>query len=347
MVTPTILDDLDRKLLGELKSRLPMTHRPFQAIGQRIGLGEQECLERSGRLKRTGAFSAITAFFDPQALGYERALLAMKVASAGCSAALSELLSYPGLIYCCERQDPFSLWSTVWVPAQHSMPHLAKILHKRTQAEETLVLSALRIYKSPNTIAAASHPWLEAAHEHGGGQRGHAPTGFTDQDQRCVRVMQQDLPLLEMPFGVWAEQLELSEDALFDWCRRMEQQGVLSRLAAASAPSATSGGEMLVVWEVPDGMMDEVGAKMACLREVLHAAQRPVFPGWPYALFTVLHAASRDACEQIVQRIEGIAGAGYPSLLLPIVEEAACRPLHLCSLDMDVWWASAQEVQKT
>ena len=39
--------------------------------------------------------------------------------------------------------------------------------------------------------------------------------------------MQEDLPLLEMPYGVWAEQAEMSEADLFEWMRRMEHAGAL------------------------------------------------------------------------------------------------------------------------
>jgi DNA-binding Lrp family transcriptional regulator len=336
------IDALDRRLLAEIQARVPMTHRPFQAIAQKLGLGEQECLERIGRLKRSQIVERISAVFDPLALGYERALIAMQLPPALRASAAAQVLAYPGLTFCCDRSNSFSLWSSVWVPPERTIQQLAKILHQRAQAQETLVLPALHVYKSPVPDAVAQlHPWLEAAHEPGSARRSNTGIGLSGEDRRCIRLMQQDLPLIEMPFGVWAEQAETTEEALFEWGRRMEQQGSLLGMAAFAPLAGDEAAETLVAWEIPEGLVDDIGSQISRLREISHAARRPTFPGWPYAVFTLVHGDRPDALQNALRRIESVIGH-FPSVLLPADQEHCRARLALCAPQMDAWWDQAR-----
>ena len=49
--TTQTFDDTDKALLTELQKRFPIDHRPFQVLGEKLGLSEQDCLERITRLK--------------------------------------------------------------------------------------------------------------------------------------------------------------------------------------------------------------------------------------------------------------------------------------------------------
>ena len=58
---------------------------------------------------------------------------------------------------------------------------------------------------------------------------------------------------------------------------------------------------VLCAWAVPPERLDEVAKAMATSVSVSHCYDRNVAPGWPYNLYTMIHAHSRAECEQIAE----------------------------------------------
>ena len=65
------MDDRDRLLLDELQNDLPLVAKPFAALGERIGMPEDEILERIERLRGEGVVRQMSAIFDTRRLGYK------------------------------------------------------------------------------------------------------------------------------------------------------------------------------------------------------------------------------------------------------------------------------------
>jgi hypothetical protein len=59
----------------------------------------------------------------------------------------------------------------------------------------------------------------------------------------------------------------------------------------------------MIVWKVPEERSEEVGMTMAGHKAVTHCYQRPTFPDWPYTHFTMIHATSKEGCEEVVREI--------------------------------------------
>ena len=64
----------------------------------------------------------------------------------------------------------------------------------------------------------------------------------------------------------------------------------------------------MVVWKVPEERSEEVGNIMAQSRWVTHCYQRPTFPEWEYTHFSMIHATSQEACEQVAAEISEATG---------------------------------------
>ena len=130
MTTATqTFDDLDQALLREIGKHFPIDHRPFQLLGRKLDIGEQECLRRIERLKEGNAIRQICAVFDARSLGYQRTLAAMRVAAARVDAAAEIVGQYPGVSYTCRRHDPFNLWLTVAAAPNDSLEEIVDVLH--------------------------------------------------------------------------------------------------------------------------------------------------------------------------------------------------------------------------
>ena len=69
------------------------------------------------------------------------------------------------------------------------------------------------------------------------------------------------------------------------------------------------------VWAAPgdEAAILAAGEKMAAYRAVTHCYRRPSYPDWPYNLFTMIHARTREECNAVVEEIAketGIADHG-------------------------------------
>jgi DNA-binding Lrp family transcriptional regulator len=341
MTTATqTFDDIDKALLTEAQKQFPIDHRPFQVLGEKLGISEQQCLERIGRLKVNKVVRQLSAIFDTRALGYQSTLAAMKVDPARVDEAGEVVNQHPGVSHNYKRNDPFNLWFTVAVPPTDSLEQVVHILHTLARADETIVLPTLRLYKIGVKLdLTGQEAPLENPEEIYDEKRRMTPKPpLTEEDIRFIRIMQEDLPLLEIPYAVWAEQAEVTEEQLFVWSKKMEHLGYMRRFAAIlHHRNAGFKANAMVVWQVPQDLVDAAGEQMALFREVSHCYRRPVYPSWPYPLFTMIHASTHSACMDVVKRIEDRVGQ-FPHKNLFSTKEYKKVRLKYFTPELDTWW---------
>lgn len=339
IVTQTF-DEIDKALLTEVQKQFPINHRPFQTLGEKLGISEQRCLERVARLKTGQVIRQLSAIFDTRALGYQSTLAAMKANPARVDEVAEVINQHPGVSHNYKRNDPFNIWFTVAVPPTDSLERVVKILHTLAKADETIVLPTLRLYKIGVKLdLTGKQDALEHEDEiYDEKRRMAAKPPLTEQDIRCIRIMQEDLPLLEMPYVVWAEQANTSEEELFAWAQKMEHQGYMRRFAAIlHHRNAGFLANAMVVWQVPVEQVDAAGEQMALFREVSHCYRRSVYPSWPYPLFTMIHAQTHSACMDVVARIEERVGQ-FPHKNLFSTKEYKKVRVKYFSPELDAWW---------
>jgi DNA-binding Lrp family transcriptional regulator len=68
----------------------------------------------------------------------------------------------------------------------------------------------------------------------------------------------------------------------------------------------------MACWIVPSDMVDDIGRKLASLREVSHCYERKTNPLWSYNLFAMIHGHTREVCQEIASKISDETGIrGY------------------------------------
>ncbi len=116
-------------------------------------------------------------------------------------------------------------------------------------------------------------------------------------DRRIVLATQDGLPLVARPYAALAEQIGCDEAALREHLARMLESGRIRRIGVVPnhyAIGYTANG--MSVWNIDDAVIDAVGERVGALEFVTHCYRRPRhLPDWPYNLFAMVHAASRDA----------------------------------------------------
>lgn len=131
-----------------------------------------------------------------------------------------------------------------------------------------------------------------------------------DIDRQIVVATQGGLPLDPRPYDVLASQLGLSAADVMQRMRRMQETGVIRRIGVVPNHYALGyRGNGMTVWDVPDAQIDELGRRVGELDFVSHCYHRPRhLPDWPYNLFAMVHAPTRDEALQLVESIANLLG---------------------------------------
>ena len=121
----------------------------------------------------------------------------------------------------------------------------------------------------------------------------------------------------------------MSVDALVEHLRGMVDRGLLRRVAAIlfhrRAGFSANG---MGVWKVPEGAELDLGRRMAAFRGISHCYQRPTYPDWPYALFTMAHGRSKEECDAILDSIADKTGIHERATLYSSTEYKKVRMLY-------------------
>lgn len=106
------LDSIDRRLLNDYQRGFPLVARPYQAIADALGIGEDEVLARLARLRTEGRIDRIGAVIRPHTLGVST-LAAIAVPAERLDDVAALVAARPEVNHCYEREHPINLWFVV------------------------------------------------------------------------------------------------------------------------------------------------------------------------------------------------------------------------------------------
>ena len=306
------MDDLDKRLLNRIQSDFPLVARPYQELGQSLGLSEDEVVERMRALKAGRIVRQVSAIFDTKSLGYKSSLVAMRVDPSRIAEAARIINEHPGVTHNYERNHEYNLWFTIAVPPTSDLEAVVQRIHEMANAEVTRVMYTLRLFKIGVNLDMTGQrpPDAIAAPEYREQDRVRARDfTVTDLDKKVIRELQEDLPIEPRPFKTLAERIGLDEDGLFAVMHSLVERGFMRRMAAIlyhrRAGFRANG---MGVWAVPEDDVVEIGEQMASFANVSHCYRRPTYPDWPYNVFTMVHGTSVEQCEEILAAISKATG---------------------------------------
>jgi glutamate-1-semialdehyde 2,1-aminomutase len=306
-----VLDAVDRRLLNLLQRDFPLNARPFAAIGQTLGLPEEEVLARVRRLKgpeRGRLIRQISAIFDTTALGYKSTLVAMQIPQDEVDRAAAAINRHPGVSHNYQRDHAWNLWFTMAVPAEEDMETTVEALVAQAGGYPHRLFPALRVFKIGVQLDMEGAGDVPRAASPQGSPLAPCPAPNT-RDRGFIRELQEDIEIIRQPFARLAERLAVSQEDVLAWLQEAKAAGWLRRFAAIlSQRQAGYVANGMVVWRVPEDSIEKVAAVAAALPQVSHCYQRPTYPDWPYNLFTMIHAKSKEDCRAIAGKIAQATG---------------------------------------
>ena len=119
---------------------------------------------------------------------------------------------------------------------------------------------------------------------------------MTELEQKILFELQKGLPFDKKPYLLIAEKIGCCEDDVLQFIRNKQAEEVISRFGLiVMHRSLGYHHNAMVVWDIPDTKVDIIAAKMAKIKCINLCYKRPrVLPDWPYNLFCMIHAKSRD-----------------------------------------------------
>lgn len=139
---------------------------------------------------------------------------------------------------------------------------------------------------------------------------------LTDFDRALIAATQGGLPLVARPYEAVGAMLGVSGEQVRQRLSSMLESGLIRRIGAVPNHyrlGYTANG--MSVWDVEDDQVQALGQRIAKLPGVSHCYRRPRhLPDWPYNLFAMVHAASREAALERVEEIAALIAAEFPGV---------------------------------
>jgi DNA-binding Lrp family transcriptional regulator len=145
--TEGLLDELDRMILNEIQSNLPIESRPYQALAERLKCSEEEVLRRVQEMKDRDLIRRIGANCNSRKLGYTSTLCAAKVPSHLMERFIEVVNSYPGVTHNYRRKHEYNIWFTLIAPSKGEIKRILTEISDITGVEEVISLPAERLFK--------------------------------------------------------------------------------------------------------------------------------------------------------------------------------------------------------
>ena len=136
------------------------------------------------------------------------------------------------------------------------------------------------------------------------------PYVIDEIDRQLIVLTQTGLPLTPQPYADLATQLGITATEVLARLHAMLVHGVIRRIGAV--PNHYKLGYRangMSVWDVDDDKLIALGEQIGQLPFVTHCYQRPRhLPMWPYNLFAMVHAHTRDEAMAHVAQIQSLLG---------------------------------------
>jgi siroheme decarboxylase len=107
------MDNIDRTLLNILQREFPLVARPYEKMGQELGISEREACDRVESLAGRNIIRKIGASVAPKKIDYTATLVAAAVAPEKLDDVAAAVNAYPQVTHNYGREHQFNLWFTL------------------------------------------------------------------------------------------------------------------------------------------------------------------------------------------------------------------------------------------
>lgn len=298
------MTELELYLLNDYQRDFPLVDRPFAKIAEALRVGEQEVIDGLRRLRLDGAVSRVGAVFRPHTVGVST-LVALVAPEQELAAIAQRVSAYPEVNHNYEREHRYNLWFVVTAP---DGAHLDETL--RRIREETgcplLVLPMLEGYHIDLGFDLAHKAVAGSMCGNRAGapvQPVFVPRTLPPAETELVAALQNGIQLVSRPYAEIGVCAGMSEQQVMGCLSQWLEQGVIRRFGVVVRHHELGfHANAMVVWDVPDDKVGEVGLCLGRFDCVTLCYRRPRrLPEWRYNLFSMIHGRDHD---EVLRQVE-------------------------------------------
>jgi len=128
---------------------------------------------------------------------------------------------------------------------------------------------------------------------------------LSQRERMLVAAIQGGLPLVSKPFEAIGAEIGMNESEVIERLNRMIADSTIKRFGIVARHHELGyRANAMVVWNIPDNQVDELGSQLAGVDFITLCYRRPRrLPGWPYNLFCMIHGRNRDTVVQQIREI--------------------------------------------
>lgn len=140
------LDSTDKKILDIIQTDFPIAPRPYKIIGEKVGISEEEALNKVVNLKDQGIIRRLGANFQSKKLGFRSTLCAAKVPDEKLEQFIDAVNAKKGVTHNYLRDHEYNVWFTLIGPSWEQMCQTLQDITEETGIE-ILNLPATKLFK--------------------------------------------------------------------------------------------------------------------------------------------------------------------------------------------------------
>ena len=147
-----MIDDLDKKVIRLIQGDLPVDQRPFAILAEKIGISEQEFIDRVNNLKKQGVLRRFGATLRHQKAGYgANAMVAWLVPDERIEEVGKKLARFREVTHCYQRKPQgdwhYNLFSMVHGTSRDQCHEIAERMSQSVGIKEYTLLFSEKEFK--------------------------------------------------------------------------------------------------------------------------------------------------------------------------------------------------------
>lgn len=159
---------------------------------------------------------------------------------------------------------------------------------------------------------------------------------LTEKEKKVIMAIQGDIPLVPNPYELLAKECGMEEEEFVAILKKLDEKKIIRRYGATLRHQKSGfTANAMVAWKAPEETILETGKTFAGFGAVSHCYRRDPKPGWPYNLYTMVHAKSREDCEKIVRTMSEAVNLQERCLLFSTKELKKTSMRYFGDLDLE------------
>ncbi|MDB2282355.1 Lrp/AsnC family transcriptional regulator [Halorubrum ezzemoulense] len=309
------LDAVDAALIDEYQSGFPAERRPFERVAReiaaetRLAVDADDLLDRVRDLRERGVFRRFGAVLNPPVIG-SSTLAAVRAPDDRFDEVAEVINGYRQVNHNYRRDHEWNQWFVVTAGSREKRDEILAEIEEQTGCEVLALPMLTDYYIDLEFPVVNADRFARESLDH----TDVSATRISEDARGDLSPLEADLllaiqdgfPLSATPYADVANEIDAPVDDVLAAVERLLADGCIKRIGCVVNHVVTGfTNNCMVVWDVPDGELDERGEAVGSLPYVTLCYHRPRRPDqdWEYNLFTMIHGREAEAVDAKIDEL--------------------------------------------